>query len=245
MLIRGPRPGEGPNRGWMFARRCLICRHDLRTQAHILCACPALNSTSAEPSAGSRRGRSVPWAKRSYTSFTSTNHSKNGANSGRDYGLRHTDTSSKELSLDAPYEPVDGSSQTSARGPPPGSPTSGHSIKKHWRTTALGRKLHGPTTPMTSPRTPPTPRLRGALATSTVWRRRFRAHPVRRQPGPQATGTTTPPRTQTKPLATGTPHLRTPRPPTTPRHHRRLGFPPGGVPRLNCPNRPRAQEDTY
>ena len=39
---------------------------------------PRNGGVSPHTSHGSRRGRSVPWAKRSYTSFTSTNPSKNG-----------------------------------------------------------------------------------------------------------------------------------------------------------------------
>ena len=58
--------------------------------------------------------------------------------------------------------------------------TSGPSIKKHWRTTAIGTRLPGPSTPMTLPRAPPCPpptplsaRLRAPLSTSTARQRRF------------------------------------------------------------------------
>ena len=58
---------------------------------HYFMYASAITSMSTGPLVASRRARNAPWPKRSYTYSTFTNPSKNGANSGRDSGPRHTD----------------------------------------------------------------------------------------------------------------------------------------------------------
>ena len=73
---------------------------------HWLRYASATISTSTKPSVAYHRVRNVPWARQSYTSYTSISRLKNGANSGRGYGPRHTDISSKEPLRDVPSAPA-------------------------------------------------------------------------------------------------------------------------------------------
>ena len=98
------------------------------------------------------------------------------------------------------------------------------------------------------PRTPPSPRRRGPLATSSVRRRRFRARPLRHHPGSRDSGTTLQHPNPIKPLATGPPpRYRTGLGPPAYNHHTSpatSGTPAWGRTMAKQPTPPSCKEDT-
>ena len=112
----------------------------------------ATTSTSTGPSVASRRVRNVPWAT---TPLSPTSRRTGPTLDGAMDPGTTTPHPRRPRGIYPPSQLTDpGGHQHTGRQM---CHTSGHSIKKHWRTTALGRRLSAPPTTMTLTRSPPYP----------------------------------------------------------------------------------------